>query len=1243
MSKIQDIENKLMSINPAAFQELCDSYLSFRNENYRVFSRLGSQAGKQKTVIGTPDTFFLLNNNKYIFVEYSTNITKKISKLQEDILKCLDVSKTGIPIENISEIIICINFKIDTKEVNELNTLVYDTGIKLTFYTLDSLAMDLCYQRSDLVQKYLNITLDTGQIVPIETFISQYNKATQQIATPLDNPFFHREEEQKELINLITDNDILLIYGSPGIGKTKLVLETIKIFINKNHYYDAFCISNKNVDMLDDLHQFFNKDKNYILFVDDVNRIDRFKQILGYYSEHMPGKFKILLTVRDYAYNKIVNMCQEYKIYSYKIEKLTDEHIKDIIKEKPFNIMDYQYQKDIISISDGNPRLAIMAAMLANDTYDNFSLNNISDLFERYFSTFINADGEFSNPINLKILGLIAFFYTIPINDKELLMNILDSFQLDYNIFINNIDKLDRLELIEIHYDYVRIPEQNIATFFFYKTFIKDSILSFDIVLRKYFESNSDRFTECVIYANNIFGYQNVIMRLKPILTNYWNSINDNEEKSFQFLTIFWFCLQDEFLEYLYNNIKTYPEVKTPVYEVDYSSNNKTYKNNNILGLLKKYYYSSSNLKNAIELSFELVRKLPDVLPELINNIKEILSFQIEDSYNNFSRQFILFNILINGLIKKDILLTISFFEISKYFLPYRYNYTNGGRGNTIEICNYSIPNSRKILEFRKNIWENINKYFTYDADISLDVLENYLNTRADINNDIMKHDMQYIINIINNHLTPKSFQHCKYVQEQILIFKRNNINYYELNILKSKFINHLYKIYIIINWDKYRDKDYFDFENSKEYEDIKESEIRNNFIFNNTNEIKLFYNDFIYLYELEKENSIWKYNNSLDIIIDENCNRNIELGCQLIIKIIENNLKNFIPYKTFHNHLITQEKADYIWNILQKRDFKYKPTWELIFYDNLSDELINEKYISAIKNSYSKIDYFCTIFFDKIQRFFNIDENLIEEILLIIVNNNKEEVKIYLWENVFEIYFKKNKYNIKLIEEAYLQQTLYRNNFDHNRNIMLEILKVDSHFLLIYIKLLYEKNKGKYHIDDDHEFGIVWNIDNIEPVMIEILNLTCENENYFHTFMDYCNSFFWNLELKEKERAKLFIFNYININYNNVYKINIIVNIIRHAMKEYYEDILLYFLSFTQDKELFSKISWRGNITRTFGYDDYFGDIEASDWKNILSIIEKSDLGIELIPIKQYINLQIDYSLRMAEQERRMRYFERR
>ena len=69
MKRLQSVENALIEINEAVFQELCDTFLALRDKNYIAFSRVGSQSGKQKSIKGTPDAFKLLPNGKYIFVE----------------------------------------------------------------------------------------------------------------------------------------------------------------------------------------------------------------------------------------------------------------------------------------------------------------------------------------------------------------------------------------------------------------------------------------------------------------------------------------------------------------------------------------------------------------------------------------------------------------------------------------------------------------------------------------------------------------------------------------------------------------------------------------------------------------------------------------------------------------------------------------------------------------------------------------------------------------------------------------------------------------------------------------------------------------------------------------------------------------------------------------------------------------------------------------------------------------------
>ena len=103
MATIESIKQGILQLDAGSFQNLCDSYLY--KTGYPNIVSLGGQAGTQKTTLGTPDTYFCLSNGKYIFVEYTTQKKNLFAKIKDDLEKCLDTSRTGIPNNKISEII----------------------------------------------------------------------------------------------------------------------------------------------------------------------------------------------------------------------------------------------------------------------------------------------------------------------------------------------------------------------------------------------------------------------------------------------------------------------------------------------------------------------------------------------------------------------------------------------------------------------------------------------------------------------------------------------------------------------------------------------------------------------------------------------------------------------------------------------------------------------------------------------------------------------------------------------------------------------------------------------------------------------------------------------------------------------------------------------------------------------------------------------------------------------------------
>ncbi|MBP2659524.1 MAG: hypothetical protein H6Q69_2556 [Firmicutes bacterium] len=98
-------KDKIKRLEGGAFQEFCDAYLS--RKGYKEIFELGMQSGTMKTTTGNPDTYFKNKSGEYIFVAYTTQQSSINSKIEEDIFKCLDKSKTGVDITDIVEIICC--------------------------------------------------------------------------------------------------------------------------------------------------------------------------------------------------------------------------------------------------------------------------------------------------------------------------------------------------------------------------------------------------------------------------------------------------------------------------------------------------------------------------------------------------------------------------------------------------------------------------------------------------------------------------------------------------------------------------------------------------------------------------------------------------------------------------------------------------------------------------------------------------------------------------------------------------------------------------------------------------------------------------------------------------------------------------------------------------------------------------------------------------------------------------------
>lgn len=161
MAYISEIEAAIRAIiDVGTFQNLCNEILD--REIHAPRTSLGSQSGTNKTTAGTPDTYYF-DGDSYIFVEYTTTeneSTRLFNKIDKDLDKCLDESKTNIPIKKIKKIIYChTSSNLSPDYTNILSKKCTEAGTKLEIRGINELAREIKDNYPYLAEEYLNLDI----------------------------------------------------------------------------------------------------------------------------------------------------------------------------------------------------------------------------------------------------------------------------------------------------------------------------------------------------------------------------------------------------------------------------------------------------------------------------------------------------------------------------------------------------------------------------------------------------------------------------------------------------------------------------------------------------------------------------------------------------------------------------------------------------------------------------------------------------------------------------------------------------------------------------------------------------------------------------------------------------------------------------------------------------------------------------------------------------------------------------
>ena len=779
------------------FQNLCDAYLSYKG--YKNVYSLGMHTGTDKTAKGNPDTYFLTAENKYVFVMYTTQKTDFLNKVIEDIDKCFDSQKTGVSREDIAEIIYCHTYgRLGPGDDQNLRQHCEKHGAALTLVGLDQLGNDIFRECPILARDFLGISIDSGQILPMDIFVSKHDANS--MSAPLGTEFLLREKELEKAKSALHDNDVLLIAGPAGVGKTRFALELCRQLAEENGY-TVFVIKNNNLQLYEDLVSAVEEGKYYLVLVDDANELSGLNHVLEYLPKAAIGSrhiSKLILTVRDYARKQVMqSVMKVIQPEIIKISTFSDDDIRKLM-ETCCGIANRVYTDRIVAIAEGNARLAMLAGKLAVDSQSLAAIQDASSLYHNYYSEQINALVESNTGVSSA--GIIAFVQAIHLKHLEKLAPIFEVAGISNSDFTSDLKLLHKAEIVDLCNDEAaRISDQSFSNFLIKYVFVEEKIIPLSTMIETCFQMNQSRTIEACNILLHVFSDHGVREYVEAQINLVWDKLENDVEKFPPFFKAFHMVRPTQTLVLLQEHIEQesyHPfDVRTLPFKDDQQGKSIS---DDILRILGNFE-NHSELPAALDLLLLYYKKRPDLFEQFYSIYVQQFEVNLDSPHSEyFTQSAVVKNLCeaINAAPEDANLLTL-FVRVASHFLKLDVSKAEGGRHNTVSIYTLTLFPDPPVLEYRKMLLSQL--YQIYQCGNTQAEIEQILyqygasHYGVDSGLDVVRAEFEEVLKFFSLFQLENLF-HCVIAAHIKQVARK--IDYFALDILAPFLNSKKYKIY---------------------------------------------------------------------------------------------------------------------------------------------------------------------------------------------------------------------------------------------------------------------------------------------------------------------------------------------------------------------------------------------------------------------------------------------------------------
>jgi hypothetical protein len=278
---------------------------------------------------------------------------------------------------------------------------------------------------------------------------------------PMWPGFLGRDGDMDSLRDMIDAHQLVVVCGSGGIGKTRLVLE-----LARQHSGRWMFVDDRAPVEPRSINEIAGNDE-CVVVIDNAHRRDDLHQLIGL-LERRHGELRVVLIARPGYEEQLTNAVADTRVgplrpdVFFALKPLGPKHIAHLLRAEPLSLAYSGAVDAIVRLSEGNPQIALLAGQLSKGGTpveamgrDEMLQSYVASLLASVTST-VGGDTR----VFRETLSLAAALNGIPQDDEELMSVVAELLEVSRRGLIRILaDLADAGLLTEEHRQFVVTPD----------------------------------------------------------------------------------------------------------------------------------------------------------------------------------------------------------------------------------------------------------------------------------------------------------------------------------------------------------------------------------------------------------------------------------------------------------------------------------------------------------------------------------------------------------------------------------------------------------------------------------------------------------------------------------------------------------------------------------------------------------------------------------------------------------------